>query len=139
MEAFMGTPVDPVYFEDARRAARKNTWFRQVAFSGRFSQLLLMSIPPDDELGDEVHDSADQIFVIVEGEGDAVVVGKARQVNKNDIVFVRAGAHHNLRNTSREDLKLYVISSPPIHPEGTIHRTREDAVGAMVSKRSMYV
>lgn len=134
----MGTPADPVYFEDARKVARGNTWFRHVAFTGRFSQLVLMSIPPDDELGDEVHETADQIFVIVEGEADAIVVGKARQVNKHDIVFVRAGAHHNIRNTGKEDLKLYMISSPPVHPEGTIHRTREDAIGAMVSKRSVY-
>ena len=135
----MGAPADPVYFEDARKAAHRNTWFRHVAFTGRYSQLVLMSIPPDDELGDEVHDAADQIFVVVEGEGDAIVVGKARQVNKNDVAFVRAGAHHNIRNTAKDDLKLYVISSPPIHPEGTIHRTREDAIGAMVSKRSVFV
>lgn len=134
----MGTPADPVYFEDARRIARKNTWFRHVVFTGRFSQLMLMSIPPDDELGDEVHDSADQIFVVAEGEGDAIVVGKARQINKNDIVFVRAGAHHNIRNTGKEDLKLYTVCSPAIHPEGTIHRTREDAIGAMVSRRPLY-
>lgn len=135
----MGTPVDPVYFEDARKLARKNTWFRHVVFTARFSQLIVMSISPDDEMGDEVHDAADQVFVVVEGEGDAVVQGKARQINKNDIVFVRAGAHHNIRNTSRDDLKLYVVSSPPIHPEGTIHRTREDAIGAMVSRRPLYV
>jgi mannose-6-phosphate isomerase-like protein (cupin superfamily) len=130
----MAVGSDPAYTEDVRKIAQRNTWFRHVVHTARYSQLVLMSIPGGEELGDELHDSSDQVFVVVEGEGDAVTNGKARQANKNDVVFVRAGMRHNFRNTGREDLKLYVISSPPAYAEGTIHRTREDAIGAMVSR-----
>lgn len=129
----MAVVSDPAYFEDVRKIAKRNTWFRHVVYTGRFSQLVLMSIPGGDELGDELHDSSDQIFVVVEGEADAIIAGKVRQANKNDVVFVRAGTRHNFRNTSRDDLKLYAICSAPAYAEGTIHRTREDAIGAMVT------
>jgi mannose-6-phosphate isomerase-like protein (cupin superfamily) len=129
----IGVASDPVYFEDVRKIAKRNTWFRHVVYTGRFSQLVLMTIPAGDELGDELHDASDQVFVVVEGEADAIVAGKARQVNKNDVVFVRAGTRHNIRNNGREDLKLYVVCSAPAYAEGTIHRTREDAIGAMVT------
>ena len=128
----MAVVSDPAYFEDVRKIAKRNTWFRHVVCTGRYSQLVLMSIPVGDELGDELHDSSDLMFVVVEGEGDAIVAGKARQANKNDVVFVRAGTRHNFRNTSRDDLKLYAVCAMPAYPEGTIHRTREDAIGAMV-------
>ncbi len=128
----MAVVGDPAYFEDIRMIAKRNTWFRRVVYTGRYSQLVLMSIAAGDELGDEQHDSADQIFVIVEGTADAIVAGRLRQATRNDVVFVRAGAQHNFRNTGRDDLKLYVVSAVPTYPEGTIHRTREDAIGAMV-------
>jgi len=130
----MAVAADAAYFEDVRKLAKRNTWFRHVVHTGRFSQLVLMSLPGGEELGDELHESSDQVFFVVEGEGDAIAAGKARQANKNDIVFVRAGMRHNFRNTGKEDLKLYVVSSPPAYPEGTIHRTREDAIGAMVMR-----
>lgn len=129
----MAVVSDPAYCEDVRKIAKRNTWFRHVVYTGRFSQLVLMSIPAGEELGDEIHDSSDQIFVVVEGEGDAVLAGKARQANRNDVVFVRAGTRHNIRNTSRDELKLYAICAAPAYAEGTIHRTREDAIGAMVT------
>lgn len=129
----MAVVCDPAYYEDVKKIAKRNTWFRHVVHTGRFSQLVLMAIPAGEELGDELHDSADQIYFVVEGEGDAIVAGKARQANRNDVVAVRAGVRHNFRNTGREDLKLFAISAPAAYPEGTIHRTREDAVGAMVS------
>lgn len=129
----MAVVSDPAYFEDVRKIAKRNTWFRHVVHTGRYSQLVLMSIPAGDELGDELHGSSDQIFVVVEGEGDAIVAGKARQANLHDVVFVRAGSRHNFRNTSKGDLKLYAVCAMPAYPEGTIHRTREDAIGAMVT------
>lgn len=131
----MAVVSDPAYFEDVRKIARRNTWFRHVVFTARHSQLVLMSIPPGDELGDELHDNSDLMYVVVDGEGDAIVAGKARQANKNDVVFVRAGIRHNFRNTTRDELKLYAVCAAPAFAEGTIHRTREDAIGAMVVHR----
>ena len=132
----MAVAADAAYFEDVRKLAKRNTWFRHVVHTGRHSQLIVMSLPAGDEMGDELHDSCDQMFFVAEGEGDAITAGKARQANKNDVVYVRAGMRHNFRNTGKDDLKLYVISSPPAYPEGTIHRTREDAIGAPVTTLS---
>ncbi len=132
----MAVVGDPAYFEDVRKIAKRNAWFRHVVYTGRYSQLVLMSIAAGDELGDELNETADQIFVVVEGEADAIVAGEARRANKNGVVFVRAGARHNFRNTGHDDLKLYVVSAAPAYPEGTIHRTREDAIGAMVPHHS---
>lgn len=127
------TPLEPFFLEDAKKLAKRNTWFRHVVYTGAQSQLVLMSIPPGGEIGDEVHDTIDQVFVIVEGDADALIAGKRRAAHKNDLLFVRAGVRHNVRNTGHEDLKLFTIYSPPAHAEGTIHRTREDAIGAMVT------
>ena len=129
---------EPFFLEDARKLARSNTWFRQVVFTGEFSQVVLMSIPPGGEIGDEMHEGTDQMFVIVEGDGDAILGGKRRAIDRNDLVVVRAGTRHNIRNTGSDDLKLFTIYAPPAHAEGTIHRTREDAVGAMITSERAY-
>jgi mannose-6-phosphate isomerase-like protein (cupin superfamily) len=134
----MSAAPDPVYLDDIRKSAKRNTWFRHVVYTGRFSQLVLMSVPPGGEIGDEIHETSDQIFVIVDGEGDAIVAGRVRPLGKHDVVFVRAGTRHNIRNTGREDLKLYTVHAPAVYAEGAIHRTREDAIGAMVSRASVY-
>lgn len=129
---------DPFFLDDARRLARANTWFRQVVYTGEFTQVVLMSIPPGGEIGDEMHEGTDQMFVIVEGEGDAILAGKRRTITGNDLIVVRAGTRHNIRNTASSDLKLVTIYAPPAHAEGTIHRTREDAVGAMIRSERAY-
>ena len=129
---------DPFFLDDARRLARANTWFRQVVYTGEFTQVVLMSIPPGGEIGDEMHEGTDQLFVIVEGEGDAILAGTRRTITGNDLIVVRAGTRHNIRNTAASDLKLVTIYAPPAHAEGTIHRTREDAVGAMIRSERAY-
>lgn len=131
------TAQETFYLDDAKKIARRNTWFRQVVQTGAHSQLVLMSIPPGGEIGDEVHGATDQVFVIVEGDADAFLAGKRRAAHKNDLIFVRAGVRHNVRNTGHDDLKLFTIYSPPAFAEGTIHRTREDAIGAMVTRHAV--
>jgi mannose-6-phosphate isomerase-like protein (cupin superfamily) len=125
--------TDAVYFEDVRKAAKRNSWFRQVVCTNRHSQIVLMAIPPGGEIGDEIHEGTDQVLVIVEGEGDARVAARVRAIGPNDLVAVRAGTRHNIRNTGHGDLKLFAVVAPPALAEGTIHRTREDAIGAMVT------
>ncbi len=127
-------PQEAFYLDDAKKIARRNTWFRQVVYTGPHSQLVLMSIPSGGEIGEEVHDGTDQVLVVVEGDADAFLAGRRRAAHKNDLLFVRAGVRHNIRNTGHEDLKLFTIYSPPAFAEGTIHRTREDAIGAMVTR-----
>jgi mannose-6-phosphate isomerase-like protein (cupin superfamily) len=130
----VGGRKNPTCIEDAADAARRNTWFRQAACTNRYSQLVLMAVPPGEEIGDEIHESTDQVFVVVEGRGEALVAGRPRSVGAEDVIIVPAGARHNIRNTGHVDLKLFTIYAPPAFAEGTIHRTREDAVGAMITR-----
>lgn len=108
-----------------------NTNFRQVLFTGAHSQLVLMSLKPQEEIGLEVHPNVDQFFRFEQGEGKVVMNGEEHLVQDGSAVVVPAGAQHNVLNTSsRRDLKLYTIYSPPNHPEGTIHPTKAAAMAA---------
>lgn len=107
----------------------KNEYFRQVLFTGKHEQLVLMCLQPGEEIGDEVHEHVDQFFRLEEGEALFVFNGKEEHVVKDaDAVIVPAGTRHNIINSSKtQKLKLYTIYSPPNHPEGTIHRTKAEA------------
>lgn len=107
--------------------AKSNSFFRQVLYTGKHSQVVLMSIPKGGDIGEETHETVDQILVFVQGKGEAVLEGEAKPIEKGDIVFVGAGMLHNFKNTGEDDLKLYTIYSPPNHPDGTVHKTKEEA------------
>ncbi|MGE5278484.1 MAG: cupin domain-containing protein [Acidobacteriota bacterium] len=116
---------------DIEKIARRSSDFRRVVATGKYGQLVVMNIPPGEDIGTEVHPSTDQIFFVVEGEGKAVLDGKASEIEENDVLFVPAGAEHNLINTEKhEELKLVTIYAPPQHADGTIHRTKADALAA---------
>lgn len=111
-----------------QEAARKNTDFRRVVATGPHSQLVTMSIPPKEDIGSEVHPGTDQILFIVAGAGKAVVDKESIAVKENDVVYVPAGAQHNLVNTGREDLRLFTVYAPPNHKDGTVHHRKADAL-----------
>ncbi len=111
-----------------QEAARKNTDFRRVVATGPHSQLVTMSIPPKEDIGSEVHPGTDQILFVVAGAGKAVVDKESIAVKENDVVFVPAGARHNLVNTGREDLRLFTVYAPPNHKDGTVHHRKADAL-----------
>jgi mannose-6-phosphate isomerase-like protein (cupin superfamily) len=106
-----------------------NNYFRQVLFTGKYAQLVVMSLKPGEEIGNEVHKKVDQFFRIEQGQAAFVFGGKEKHLVKNgEAVIVPAGTYHNVINTSKtEKLKLYTIYSPPNHPDGTIHRTKAAA------------
>lgn len=109
----------------------KNTYFRQVIFTGIHSQLVLMCLKPAEEIGLEVHDNIDQFFRFEEGRGKVIIGDSEYEVGDGDAVVVPAGSNHNVINTSAsEDLKLYTIYSPPQHPDATVHKTRQEAIVA---------
>ena len=112
---------------DIIEAARANDSFRRVLSTGRHAQVVVMSIPPGGEIGEEVHDGVDQILVFVEGEGVAILDGESSGVGPDHLVHVPAKARHNVINRGAGDLRLYTIYAPPQHAPGTIHRTRADA------------
>ncbi len=107
----------------------ENIYFREVLFTGKHVQLVVMCLQPGEEIGNEVHPAVDQFFRIEEGEARFVFEGKEEHVaHGSDAVIVPAGTFHNVINTSNtKKLKLYTVYSPPNHPEGTIHKTKAEA------------
>ena len=109
----------------------KNSYFRQVLFTAPHSQLVLMSLAPNEEIGMEVHPGNDQFFRFESGEGKVIIAGEEHSVTDGDAVVVPAGTQHNVINTSAaKELKLYTIYSPAHHPDGTAHKTKEEALEA---------
>ena len=106
-----------------------NNYFREVLFTGKYAQLVVMCLQPGEEIGNEVHPSVDQFFRLEQGEAAFVLDGTEKHFVKNGgAVIVPAGTYHNVINTSKTNkLKLYTIYSPPNHPDKTIHKTKADA------------
>lgn len=117
------------FVTDIEEETTKNTDFRRVLYTGKHSQLVLMSLKPGEEIGEEVHDSVDQFFRFEEGEGTAVIDDVEHRVKDGSAVIVPSGAKHNVLNTSRtEHLKLYTIYSPPEHQDKVVRKTRKEAL-----------
>lgn len=117
------------YGVDLKEAAKDNDDFRRVLFTGTYSQLVVMSLPAGEEIGEEVHD-VDQILYAVEGEGEALIRGQAMPFGKGQVLAVPAGTRHNIRNTEKKPFKLFTVYAPPQHAAETIHHTKADAVAA---------
>lgn len=116
------------YFENIEKITKQNSNFRKVLFTGKYCQLVVMTLKPQEEIGMEVHEAVDQFFRFEEGEGKAIIDGEEYLFKEDFAVIVPAGSPHNIINTSSEkNLKLYTIYSPPNHPDGTIHQTKEEA------------
>ena len=105
----------------------ENTNFRCVLYTARNSQLVLMSIPAGEEIGEETH-HLDQFLRIEQGKAKAVLDGVEHDIEDAWAVVVPAGTKHNFINTGNVDLKLYSIYSPPEHKDGTVHVTKATAV-----------
>lgn len=112
---------------DILAAARTNESFRRVIGTGAYEQVVVMTVAVDGEIGDEVHPDTDQLFIFVEGNGDARLDGTVRSVAPSDVVFVRAGVRHNFINRGTQPLRLITIYAPPQHEPGTVHETKADA------------
>lgn len=109
-------------------ATRKNTDFRRVLYTGKHSQLVLMSLKPKEEIGLETHPDNDQFFRFEAGKGKCVIDGNEYGVSDGDAVVVPAGAKHNVINTSdSEDLKMYTLYSPAHHKDGIVRATKKEA------------
>ncbi len=119
------------YVVDIEKETTKNTDFRRVLYTGKYSQLVLMSIKPGEEIGEETHDDVDQFFRFEEGEGKVIIDGVEHRVKDGNGVIVPAGARHNVVNTSKlVDLRLYTIYSPPEHQDGVVRHTRKEAMAS---------
>ena len=114
------------YVQDIEGVAIKNTAFRQVLYTAKNCQLVVMALKPKEEIGAEVH-HLDQFFRVEEGTGEAVLDGVRSAIKPGFAVLVPAGTNHNIVNTGTVPMKLYTIYSPPNHRDGVVHRTRADA------------
>lgn|SRR5574338_286982 len=111
-------------------AARSNDAFRRVVLTGEHEQVVVMTIPPGGEIGEETHPDTDQVLMFVEGRAEAQLDGRSSEVGTDDLVLVRAGTRHNFLNRGDSSLRLITIYSPPHHPPGTVHQTKAEADSA---------
>lgn len=117
-----------VYHGDLEDQTEDNNNFRQVLFTGKHSQLVVMSLMPGEDIGEEVHSNIDQFIRVESGEGKAIIGGVEYALEDGSAVVIPAGETHNVINTSDdEDLKLYSIYSPGEHKPETVHQTKADA------------
>lgn len=116
------------YVINIEKAAIENSYFRKVLYTAKNMQLVLMSLKPGEDIGEETH-QLDQFIRIESGEGKAILNGTAHNVSDGFSIIVPAGTKHNLINTSSsKPLKVYTLYAPPNHLDGTIHKTKADAV-----------
>ena len=113
--------------KNIKNIAKENRYFREVLYTGPHSQLVVMSIPIGEDIGEEIHQKLDQMLVIVEGSGTALVGAQEFTFHSGDVIYVPAGARHNIINGTRAELKLYTVYSPAAHPLDTVHKTKADA------------
>ena len=117
------------YVTSIEKKTLANDYFREVLFTGKYAQLVVMCLQPGEEIGNEVHLKVDQFFRIEKGVAEFIFDGKEKHLVKDgDAVIVPAGTYHNVINASKTaKLKLYTIYSPPNHPDKTVHKTKAEA------------
>lgn len=115
------------YIANIEQLTVENALFRKVLYTGKNIQLVLMSLRPGEEIGEEVHDDRDQFFRVESGEGEVWIDGKKNPIRDDDAIIVPAGSRHNVVNTGKQPLQLYTLYGPPEHVDGTIHETKQDA------------
>ena len=116
------------YKTNIEKDTLENNNFRKVLYTGKHSQLVLMSLQPREEIGLEVHEENDQFFRFEKGQGKCIIDGNEYDLEDGAAVVVPAGAQHNIINTSdTEELKLYTIYSPAHHKDGIVRATKKEA------------
>ena len=115
------------YVENIEEATVSNRDFRRVLYTGKNLQLVLMTLQPGEEIGEEVHEDRDQFFRIEEGRGTVYIDGTPNQVEDDFAVIVPAGARHNVVASGDQPLKLYTIYGPPEHRDGVVHKDKAQA------------
>ena len=114
------------YVVNIEKVTEENNNFRKVLYTAKNSQLVVMSLKPSEDVGEEVHD-LDQFIRIEEGEGKAILDGVEHLIEDGSAIVIPAGTNHNIVNTSNEEMKLYTVYSPPEHKDRIVHLTKPDA------------
>src|SRR5690242_16310306 len=103
------------FVDDIEHRTEDNSDFRRVLYTGEHLQLVVMSLQPGEDIGEEVHEDRDQFFRVEQGEGEVSIDGRRTKIEDDMAIVVPAGARHNVRNTGDGPLKLYTIYGPPEH------------------------
>jgi len=114
------------YVTNIEKLSKENTNFRKVLYTDKKSQLVLMSLLPGEEIGEEVHD-VDQFLRIEKGSGTAIINDVSHDLADGSVILAPAGAKHNVINTGSDSMKLYTLYMPPHHKDGKVHATKADA------------
>lgn len=114
------------YCDNIEQRTVENQDFRRVLYTGSHLQLVLMTLQPGEEIGEEVHDGHDQFFRIEEGQGEVWIDGRKTAIEDDFAVIVPSGARHNVVNTGATPLRLYTLYGPPEHRDGVRHATKAD-------------
>lgn len=115
------------FISEIEHRTESNTDFRHVLYTGPNLQLVLMSLEPGEEIGDEVHAHTDQFFRVESGKGVVVMHGRETPIEDDMAIIVPAGTRHNIRNTGHKTMKLYTLYAPPEHAPFAVHHTKADA------------
>lgn len=115
------------YHDDIARITAENREFRRVVHTGKKSQLVIMSIPPGGEVGEETHERVEQTLYFHLGNGEGMLDGETFPIKGGDAVVVTPGTRHNFKNTGSEPLQISTVYAPPNHIDGRVHHTKEDA------------
>ena len=115
------------YVDDIQARTLENDDFRRVLYTGKNLQLVLMTLPPGCDIGEEVHEDRDQFFRIEEGRGTIHIDGAANEVEDDFALIVPAGARHNVVNTGDAPLRLYTLYAPPEHKDKVVHKDKAQA------------
>ena len=116
------------FIGDIEQLTTENTNFRHVVYTGGHLQLVLMSLGPGEEIGEEVHPEIDQFIRVEQGRGHAIIDGVRHDIQDDSAVVIPAGARHNVVNTGGEPLRLYTVYGPPEHRDGVVRATRAEAL-----------
>jgi mannose-6-phosphate isomerase-like protein (cupin superfamily) len=114
------------YINNIEKLSLENKNFRAVLYTDKNTQLVLMSLLPGEEIGQEVHD-VDQFLRVEKGAGKAILNSVEHAIANGSVIIVPAGTTHNIINTGPENMKLYTLYMPPHHRDGVVHRTKADA------------
>jgi len=115
------------FLDNIETLTTENHDFRKVLYTGKYMQLVLMTLKPGEEIGAEVHEDHDQFFRVEAGTGEVIIDGQTRAIKDDDAIIVPAGARHNVVNTGTEPLQLYTLYGPPEHRDGVLHTTKAQA------------
>lgn len=113
------------YIANIEELSIGNDAFRTVLYTDKNSQLVLMSLLPKEEIGEETHDVS-QFFRIEQGIGTAILNGVSHDIADGSAIVIPAGTKHNIINTGDEPMKLYTLYMPPHHRDGVVHKTKAD-------------